>query len=177
MRKLTRAQHELSGTRRRDRERRPPKPTPGEPIGRRNLPAAVRRELDRLLAALRALPGVAAKPDQLALELAAEALAQHTRALRVVLRRGATYQCRTAAGAVMQRARPEVAIASDAWRRAFTALSAFGLTPLSREKLDAVTPPGLEEEGDGPLDPRVTPLEEFLARQRQRQRAKGASPA
>ena len=128
----------LRGTLRRDRTNpREPKPLVRIPPCRRSLPASVRamyRRLGRILAPLR----VVTVADGLALELAASALVEHEGAARVILEQGATYPARTEAGAVMHRARPEQAIAADAWRRAAVMLQQFGLTPVSRSKVDVI---------------------------------------
>ena len=52
----------------------------------------------------------------------------------------------------MHRPYPQVAIASDAWRRSMTMLTQFGLTPASRSKVSALG-------GDGEKDP----FEEMMA--------------
>jgi P27 family predicted phage terminase small subunit len=80
---------------------------------------------------------VGTEADGLALELAASALAEYEAAARVILADGPTYEARTEAGAIMHRARPEQAIAADAWRRAMSMLLQFGLTPASRSKVEA----------------------------------------
>jgi P27 family predicted phage terminase small subunit len=103
------------------------------------LPAPVRatyRRLVRILDPLR----VVTVADGLALELAAAALVEHDVNARVILEQGSTYAATTEAGAVMHRARPEQAIAADAWRRAAAMLQQFGLTPVSRSKVEARPP-------------------------------------
>jgi P27 family predicted phage terminase small subunit len=131
----------LRGTSRRDRTNpREPKPLVRVPLCRRSLPASVRamyHRLGRILAPLR----VVTVADGLALELAASALVEHETAARVILEQGATYQARTEAGAVMHRARPEQAIAADAWRRAASMLQQFGLTPASRTRVESLPEP------------------------------------
>lgn len=130
----------LRGTLRRDRMNAlEPRPLVRVPPCRRTLPATVRamyRRLGRILAPLRVVTVV----DGLALELAASALVEHETAARVIFEQGATYEARTEAGAVMHRARPEQAIAADAWRRGVAMLQQFGLTPASRSKVEAVPP-------------------------------------
>ena len=53
-----------------------------------------------------------------------------------VLADGMTYEATTQSGSISHRPRPEVAIASDAWRRAAMALAALGLTPRSRDTVE-----------------------------------------
>ena len=131
---------QLRGTLRRDRTNvREPKPLVRIPPCRRSLPASVRamyRRLSRILAPLR----VVTVADGLALELASSVLVEYETNARVVLEQGSTYEATTAAGAVMHRARPEQAIAADAWRRAATMLQQFGLTPSSRSKVEVLEP-------------------------------------
>ena len=139
----------LRGTLRRDRTNpREPKPLVRIPPCRRSLPASVRamyQRVGRILAPLR----VVTVADGLALELVASALVEHETAARVILEQGATYPARTEAGAVMHRARPEQAIAADAWRRAASMLTQFGLTPASRSKVEVLPPPAAPS--DNPL--------------------------
>jgi len=73
--------------------------------------------------------------DGPALELLCDAYAEYRTAREVITRDGATYEAVTEAGATMHRVRPEVAIASDAWRRVRAMLTEFGLTPSSRSKV------------------------------------------
>jgi P27 family predicted phage terminase small subunit len=81
---------------------------------------------------------IATAADGLALELSASALVEYEINARIVLERGATYEATTEAGAIMHRARPEQAIAADAWRRATAMLQQFGLTPASRTKVETL---------------------------------------
>jgi P27 family predicted phage terminase small subunit len=75
--------------------------------------------------------------DRAALALVCTALAEHEAAAAVVATKGATYEAVTEAGTILHRQRPEVAIASDAWRRAMRGLAEFGLTPASRGRVEA----------------------------------------
>jgi hypothetical protein len=99
----------------------------------------VRVEAQRILEAVESL-GVVTIGDGLALELTAAALAEYRAAVRILIRRGASYECRTASGGGMRRARPEQAFAADAWRRALAGLRDFGLTPRSRNQIE-IDPP------------------------------------
>lgn len=73
--------------------------------------------------------------DRTALALACEALEQHRVTLAYLTEHGTVYEAVTGSGTVLHRVRPEVAIASDAWRRALRGLAEFGLTPASRCKV------------------------------------------
>ncbi|TDN38271.1 phage terminase small subunit P27 family [Hymenobacter sp. UV11] len=76
--------------------------------------------------------------DGPALQLLTEALAEWAEAREFVNREGMSYEIYTKQGGVMHRAYPQVAIASDAWRRASSMLTQFGLTPASRSKVSAL---------------------------------------
>jgi hypothetical protein len=98
--------------------------------------AAQRRTLVKVLTPMNVLT----RADGPARELLAFALAEYDASARVVLEQGATYECKTEAGAIMRRARPEQAIAADAWRRAAQMLASFGWTPGSRAKVEVLPP-------------------------------------
>lgn len=76
--------------------------------------------------------------DGPALQLLTEALAEWAEAREFVLSEGMTYETTTATGDTMHRPYPQVAIASDAWRRSHKMLTEFGLTPASRSKVSAL---------------------------------------
>ncbi|MTI32807.1 phage terminase small subunit P27 family [Xanthovirga aplysinae] len=88
--------------------------------------------------------------DRKALELLCDAYSEYREARKAVKELGSTYESINQSGGVMYRARPEVAIASDAWKRVRSMMSEFGLTPSSRSKVAATG----EKEKD--------PLEAFL---------------
>ena len=52
--------------------------------------------------------------------------------MAVLAAEGSTYEATTQSGSILHRPRPEVLIASDAWRRAAMALAQLGLTPRAR---------------------------------------------
>jgi len=173
----------LRGTLRGDRVNdREPRPKVGAPRPSRDLPMDVRREYEKLvrrLAPLRVLTTV----DGLALELGALALAECWRYAAVIGAQGATYETTTPAGSTMSRQRPEATLLADAWRRATAMLQQFGLTPVSRSKVEELPPDTGGSKWAGLL--KNDPLERLLrakestsveAFQRQRQRAK-AGPA
>ena len=89
--------------------------------------------------------------DGAALELLSDAYLEYRTARAVVLQQGMTYTCTTKSGEVVIKARPEVRIASDAWKRLKGILAEFGFTPSSRTRIDALE------------DSEPDPLEEFLA--------------
>jgi P27 family predicted phage terminase small subunit len=82
--------------------------------------------------------GVMTVADPVALGMLCDALVEYQEARAVVREHGATYWTR--GKSEMLRARPEVQIASDAWRRAKLMLSEFGLTPASRARVSAAQP-------------------------------------
>jgi P27 family predicted phage terminase small subunit len=73
--------------------------------------------------------------DAMALELLVVAYTEWRYAVATVEEEGSTYCTTTESGDRMYRARPEVAIASDAWRRISSMLREFGLTPSARTKV------------------------------------------
>ena len=125
----------------------PPRGAPKIPPG---MSRSARREWRVIVAALDSL-GVLAVTDALAIRLLAEALGEYRDARRVIDREGATYECETRIGGTMHRARPESAIAADAWRRASALMSRFGLTPADRVRLGTV-PERSRDAGSVPTD-------------------------
>jgi P27 family predicted phage terminase small subunit len=132
----------IEGTLRPDRAnpRQPRPPVVRALRPRSGFPMAARREFNRLVDLLAPLQVLAAA-DVIAIELLAEVLLEYRRAAAVLARAGQTYPCKTAAGATLRRARPEVAIAAESWRRAASLLAAFGLHPSGRAGLKAEAPP------------------------------------
>ena len=96
--------------------------------------------------------GVLTVPDRKALELLCDAYGEWRDARAVIEKQGMTYQTTTQHGDTMYRARPEVAMAQNAWSRVMAGLVQFGLTPASRSKVSANDPT--------PTDP----LSEFIRR-------------
>ena len=90
--------------------------------------------------------------DELALTMLCETWAEWQAAREVIARKRATYESATKSGDRIIRARPEVAIAADAWRRVRAMLMEFGLTPSSRSRIQV-----------GP-DDHKDPMDEFLRR-------------
>ena len=82
--------------------------------------------------------------DSAALMLLTDVLAEWCAVRRLIKRKGRTYENITESGLIIK-ARPEVAMESDLWRRAKTMLIEFGLTPAARSKVSAL---GSTEEKD-----------------------------
>ena len=163
MRRKPTAMKALAGTLRPDRvNAREPHPKVGTSRPRPGMQPAVRVMYLYLVRLLRRMPGVMCVTDVVQVELAASALVEYRTAQAVVLEKGATYEATTEAGATMHRARPEVAIAADAWRRAHNALQCLGLSPTSRPKVEGIAPPlaGAGARPDG--------LAEYMARKHER---------
>jgi hypothetical protein len=80
---------------------------------------------------------VATEVDGPILELTAGALADHEQNAAIVARDGASYDAMTASGTTLKRQRPEVKLATEAWRRALLGLTQLGLTPATRGKVEA----------------------------------------
>jgi P27 family predicted phage terminase small subunit len=112
-------------------EPKPAKKRPEQPAG---LDAGAARAWTKISDVLEGM-GVLTIADGVALHLLVDALTEWQQARGVTERDGATYECPTESGGVMIRARPEVAIAADAWRRAKAMLTEFGLTPSSRTRI------------------------------------------
>lgn len=86
--------------------------------------------------------------DATALELMCAAYSEWRLALEAIEDEGLTYETTNQNGGTMYRARPEVGIASDAWRRIVSIAREFGLTPASRPGLVA----GGKEKGKSAWD-------------------------
>lgn len=125
---------------------RAPKPRRGVPRCPVHLSAcakglwrALGRELDRM--------GVITMADGVALEMLCDAYAQYRDARDVLAIDGLTYTSTTKRGGVIVRARPEAAIAADAWRRTSSMLTAFGLSPAGRAKISVAGADGVDPMG------------------------------
>lgn len=119
--------------------------TPGTPVMPEHLTSEAAAAWRRLAPEL-AGRGVLTRADGFALELLCEAYAEY-RAARVALAlHGTTYTTEGISGP-MVRARPEVAIAADAFRRFARMLAEFGLTPAARGRAH-----GVKAEEHDPMD-------------------------
>lgn len=121
------------------REPKPPRGVPKMPAG---LSASARAAWSRIAPDLERM-GVLTVADGVALELMCEAYADWMGHAATIAAEGATYETHGQNGR-MVRPHPEVAMASDAWRRVQRMLVEFGLTPSSRSKVTA----GPEEAAD-----------------------------
>lgn len=79
--------------------------------------------------------GVLTTADPHALAMLCDAYAEYLECRQIVTNVGRTYTTTTQQGDTMIRPRPEVAMASDAWRRVQRMLTEFGMTPSSRSKV------------------------------------------
>jgi P27 family predicted phage terminase small subunit len=129
----------IQGTYRKDRAKNEPQFS----SVRKSIPATISpgakpywKELAGLLEGARILTD----GDRRVLELACEALAQHRSATLALTSFGLTYTTEGDSGTVV-RARPEVAIADAAARRAHRILADFGLTPGSRSRISVAPAP------------------------------------
>lgn len=92
------------------------------------------------LAALAHAAEVLTKAEGSILELAARAYATFIVAERAIERHGLTYETTNQNRDPVFKSRPEVAIASDAWRRYRAAVCELGFTPAARAKVSTVAP-------------------------------------
>lgn len=76
-------------------------------------------------------------PDKAALVLLTDVLAQWHSVRVAIAKRGRVYELLSDGGKVFK-ARPEVAMEADLWKRALRMLTEFGLTPASRGKVAAL---------------------------------------
>lgn len=90
------------------------------------------RELSEVLVGMQVLT----KADRMALEMLCAAYSEWREASDFVKENGMTYETTSDAG-TMYRAYPQVAIASDAYKRIRSMMTEFGLTPASRSKVSA----------------------------------------
>lgn len=85
--------------------------------------------------------------DRGILELAAEAYSTWAAARTCVMNSGLTYETTNQNGDLVIKARPEVAIQSDAWRRYRAAACELGFTPAARAKVSTIDPNEDEDPG------------------------------
>lgn len=107
-------------------------------------PRAVEAWAD-LLPVLRKM-GVLTTADPMAFALLCDALGEYIEAREWVQSHEDVYAVTGKDGVVGYRKRPEVEIAQDAWRRAKTMLTEFGLTPAARSRVS-----GIPDSGADPL--------------------------
>jgi P27 family predicted phage terminase small subunit len=80
---------------------------------------------------------VLTKADRTALEMLCDAYAEYRQAREFVEQYGMTYGVTTKEGDTLHKVYPQVAIASDAYKRVRSMMTEFGLTPASRSKVSA----------------------------------------
>jgi P27 family predicted phage terminase small subunit len=114
-----------------------PTPEPGQPKCPGHLTANARSAWKILVPQLDAM-GVLAKVHGMPLELLCDAYGEWRAARLSVQRRGPAYTTRTITGELMHRMRPEVRIASDAWRRVKNMMTEFGITAASLSRVKKV---------------------------------------
>jgi P27 family predicted phage terminase small subunit len=84
---------------------------------------------------------VLTKAERSILELACIAYSEMRQARKSIMTHGSqTYETTNQAGGVVFKTLPEVAIASDAWRRYRAAVCELGFTPAARAKVSTVDP-------------------------------------
>ena len=146
----------VQGTERADRRNaNEPQPDRGAPPVPSWLPVKARPHWRKIAPLLDGM-GVLTVADGTALALLCDVLAEYLDARAVTAALGATYTSESIARdedgntvvTRMVRARPEVAMYQDAWKRARAMLAEFGLTPSSRSRLHVG---GAAEEAD-PLE-------------------------
>lgn len=120
---------------RRPLNKKEPKPPATMPPKPKHLSGFASEAWDRIAPELHRA-GLLSKIDGAGLELLVCAYDDWRAANALVVAEGLTYECETAGGGSMVRARPEVAMRSDAWRRVRAILAEFGLTPASRSRID-----------------------------------------
>lgn len=127
------------GTLRKHREnRREPKLPLGAPAAPDDLDAIALAEWRRLVADVLRLK-VLTESDRPILKLAAQAYSTWwTAELALRKAKSLTFTTKNVTGARVIKARPECALASDAWRRYFNAAVQLGLTPAARGKVSEV---------------------------------------
>lgn len=160
MRRVPDAVKAVRGTLRPDRLR-PARQVAGVPRARPGLTPLERKYFRRLCRLLGPRVGEA---DAVVLELTAGALAEYEAARQVIASEGASYEAVATAGGVLRRERPEVRLASDAWRRACRGLVELGLTPAAAQRLGAE----LRSADADPAAP-PDPLAQFVARREARE--------
>lgn len=124
-----------------------PQPTRGVPRIPSWLPADARKHW-RDIAPLLDDMNVLTQADGAGLALLCDVLAEYVAASKIVKQHGRTYTTITETGSAIVRARPEVAMKADAWKRAAQMMMQFGLTPSGRTRLHT----GKPAEDDDPME-------------------------
>lgn len=124
--------------------KREPKLRAAVPAMPKGLTEIGQAEWKRLVAIAREAQ-VLTRAERSILELAAEAYSTWAAARLAITAHGLTYETTNQNGDLAIKARPEVAIASDAWRRYRAAVCELGFTPAARAKVSTIDP-GEEED-------------------------------
>lgn len=133
-RKLTDDERKAKGTFRPDRKDTAPNLTADKPKPTRKLTEDEKRHWDGLVARLEK-QGTATEVDGYAVDQAVRCLVEIDRLDSVLNEHGQVYSTFTENGSEMFRARPEVAMLEQAWRRLQSALRDLGLTPATRTRV------------------------------------------
>ncbi len=124
-----------------------PKNEPKPPVGEVALPRPLQGNAlaawGRLVPLLQSMR-VLSLADAEKLALGCEALGDYLDLRARIKKVGRVYTTITITGCKVYRPRPEVAMMTDAWKKASTILSEFGLSPSARSKVQAI----VEEEED-----------------------------
>lgn len=81
--------------------------------------------------------GVSTPLDGMSVKMFADSWEQYTEARDFLNKHGKTYCTTTAQGDEMWRKRPEVEISNAAWQQLFNMVKQFGMTPLSRSRIES----------------------------------------
>lgn len=84
--------------------------------------------------------GVMTIADGMALEMMCSAYAEWRDLRKIIERVGATYETTSTTGDLVIKARPEVAMASDAWKRVKSMMAEYGLTAAARTRVKVDKP-------------------------------------
>jgi len=128
----------LQGTNNPSRENHnEPQPELAIPKPRKTLSRREKKEYKRLSESCYLL-GVLTEVDGLELEMCAIELAKYHEFTEYLEREGYTYEAVTAAGNIVFKARPEVAMRNEAFKNTTNLLARFGLDPVNRSRVSAL---------------------------------------
>lgn len=91
--------------------------------------------------------GVLTIADGMALEMMCDAYSEWRDLRKIIDKHGSTYVTTGTSGDEVVKARPEVAMASDAWKRVKAMMAEYGMTAASRTKVQTTEP-----EAEDPLE-------------------------